>query len=75
MKNLNAYIPFVIALLCAGFAEHIDRLKDCVITDEFKEKVKHLGETTMKDDEGIRTICEAIGIEIDGEEGKMESMR
>jgi len=60
----------------AFIAEHIDRLKDCVITDEFKEKVKHLGETTMKDDEGIRTICEAIGIEIDGEEeGKMESMR
>ena len=60
----------------AFIAEHIDRLKDCVIPDEFKEKVKHLGETTMKDDEGIRTICEAIGIEIDGEEeGKMESMR
>lgn len=48
-------------------AEHIDRLKDCAIPDEFKEKVKHLGETTMKDDEGIRTICEAIGIEIERE--------
>lgn len=60
----------------AFISEHIDRLKDCVSTDEFKEKVKHLGETTMKDDEGIRTICEAIGIEIDGkEERKMESMR
>ena len=52
----------------AFIAEHIDRLKDCVIPDEFKEKVKHLGETTMKDDEGIRTICEAIGIEIEEEE-------
>lgn len=52
----------------AFIAEHIDRLKDCVITDEFKEKVKHLGETTMQDDEDIRTICEAMGIEIEREE-------
>ena len=54
-------------------AEHIDRLKNCVIPDEFKEKVKHLGETTMQDDEGIRTICEAMGIEVDGEEKSEEA--
>lgn len=52
----------------AFIAEHIDRLKDCIIPDEFKDKVKHLGETTMKDDEGIRMICEAMGIEIENEE-------
>jgi len=52
----------------AFIAEHIDRLKDCIIPDEFKEKVKHLGETTMQDDEDIRTICEAMGIEIEREE-------
>lgn len=57
----------------AFIAEHIDRLKDCVIPDEFKEKVKHLGKTTMKDDEGIRTICDAMGIEIDGEEESEEA--
>jgi hypothetical protein len=52
----------------AFIAEHIDRLKDCIIPDEFKEKVKHLVETTMQDDEDIRTICEAMGIEIEREE-------
>ena len=52
----------------AFIAEHIDRLKDCIIPDEFKEKVKHLGETTMQDDEDIRTICDAMGIEIEREE-------
>lgn len=52
----------------AFIAKHIDRLKDCVIPDEFKEKVKHLAETTMQDDEDIRTICEAIGIEVEEEE-------
>ena len=57
-----------------GFvAAHIDTLKDCDISDEFKEKVKHLGETTMKDDKGIRTIYDAMGIEIDGEEESEEA--
>ena len=57
-----------------GFvAAHIDILKDCDISDEFKEKVKHLGETTMKDDKGIRTIYDAMGIEIDGEEESEEA--
>lgn len=52
----------------AFIAEHIDRLKECVIPDEFKEKVKHLGETTMQDDEGIRAICDAMEIEVEEEE-------
>ena len=59
--------------MIAFIAEHIDRLKECVIPDEFKEKVKHLGETTMQDDEDIRTICNAMGIEIDGEEESEEA--
>lgn len=34
--------------------------------------MKHLGETTMNDDEGIRAICNAMRIEIDGEEENEE---
>ena len=48
-----------------GFvAEHLETLKNCDIPDEFKEKVKHLAETSMKDDEQIKMVCETIGIEI-----------
>ena len=52
----------------AFVAAHIDRLKDCEITDEFKDKVKHLAETTMKDDERILTVCQNIGIELNIQE-------
>lgn len=48
-------------------AEHIDKLKDCVIPDEFKEKVKHLAETTMAGDEEISVVCEKMGIELEEE--------
>ena len=52
-----------------GFvAEHIDTLKNCEVSDEFKEKVKHLAETSMKGDEGIGKVCEALGIEVEKEE-------
>jgi len=52
-----------------GFvAEHIETLKNCDIPDEFKEKVKHLAETSMKDDEKIKMVCETLGIEIATEE-------
>lgn len=48
-----------------GFiAEHINRLKECELPDEFKEKVKHLAETSMKDDERIVAICQQIGVNI-----------
>jgi hypothetical protein len=49
-------------------AEHIDVLKNCVIPDEFKEKIKHLAETTMSGDEKIGLVCEKMGIEIEHEE-------
>ena len=47
---------------------HIDKLKDCAIPDEFKEKVKHLAETTMAGDEEISVVCEKMGIELEEEE-------
>lgn len=49
-------------------AAHIDKMKDCVIPDEFKEKVKHLAETTMAGDEEIGVVCEKMGIELEEEE-------
>ena len=52
-----------------GFvAAHIDTLKDCDISDEFKEKVKHLAETSMKDDKQIKMVCETLGVEISTED-------
>lgn len=48
--------------------DHIDRLKECEIPDEFKEKVKHLAETTMKDDERILAVCQNIGVELNSQE-------
>ena len=49
-------------------AEHIDKLKDCAIPDEFKEKVKHLAETTMAGDDEIGLVCEKMGIELEEDE-------
>ena len=51
-------------------AEHIESLKDCDIPDEFKEKVKHLAETSMKDDERIVMVCEKSGFELEKDEEK-----
>lgn len=48
-------------------ATHIERLKECLIPDEFKEKVKHLAETTMTGDEEIVVVCEKMGIEVEKE--------
>ena len=53
-------------------ATHIERLKECVIPDEFKEKVKHLSETTMEGDEEIIMVCEKMGIEVEKEEERKE---
>lgn len=47
-----------------GFiAEHIDILKGCELPVEFKEKVKHLALTSMKDDERIMIIFQHMEIE------------
>lgn len=52
--------------------EHIETLKECEISDEFKEKIKHLAETSMKEDEGIRLVCENFGIELEKENNSSE---
>lgn len=56
-----------------GFvAEHIEILKNCDIPDEFKDKVKHLAETSMKDDEQMMMVCNILAIEIDKEKEGLE---
>ena len=56
-----------------GFiVEHIETLKECEISDEFKEKIKHLAETSMKEDEGVRLVCENFGIELEKENNSSE---
>ena len=45
-------------------ANNIERLKGCAITDEFKEKIIHLAQSSMNDDERIWAICEAFGIDV-----------
>lgn len=53
-------------------ADNIDKLRQCPITDEFKEKIIHLAHTSMKEDERIWTICGALGIELSNSEGNRE---
>lgn len=50
--------------------ENIERLKACEIPDDFKEKVRHLAETSMKDDERIVTVCQGIGVVLSQPEEK-----
>ena len=46
-----------------GFVyEHIEQLMAFEIPDDFKEKVRHLAETSMKNDERIVAICQKIGV-------------
>lgn len=50
--------------------DHLEQLKACELSDEFKDKVKHLAETTMKGNECIISICRVMDIPVDGfEEG------
>lgn len=44
--------------------DHIEQLKECMIPEEFKEKLKELTETTRRDEENIVAICNTLGIEI-----------
>lgn len=50
--------------------KHIDKLKNCTISEDFTEKVKHLAQTNMKGNEAIETVCKAL--KIDTEEIKEE---
>lgn len=48
-------------------AEHIERLAMCDVPEEFKEKIKHLAETTLTGDEKIGLVCEKMGIDVERE--------
>ena len=53
---------------------HIEKLKECPITYEFKEKIIHLAQTSMKEDERIWTICRTFGIEVNTSERDSEDV-
>ena len=56
-----------------GFiADNIESLRQCSITDEFKEKIIHLTQTSLKEDERVWTICRAFGIEVSNTEDDSE---
>ncbi len=60
-------------------SDNIDKLKMCNISDEFKDKVKELAETTRRDEENVVNICHVLGIEIaapveEGEETEDEKI-
>lgn len=44
--------------------DNIEKLKLCVIPEEFKEKMKELAETTRRDEEDVINICNVLEIEI-----------
>ena len=48
----------------AFVSDNIEKLKICNISDEFKEKVKELAETTRRDEENVVNICNVLGIKI-----------
>lgn len=50
--------------ILAFVSDNIDKLKMCRISDEFKEKVKELAETTRRDEDNVVNICNVLGIEI-----------
>lgn len=43
---------------------HLQELKECEISEEFKEKIKNLGSTSLKDDENIKKIRKTFKISI-----------
>lgn len=45
-------------------SNHLQELKDCDISEEFKEKIKNLSSTSLKDDENIKKICKVYKISI-----------
>ena len=53
----------------AFIAEHIEMLKSCDLSEEFKAKIRHLAQTSLSGDAAINSICEKMGIDLDGEEG------
>lgn len=51
----------------AFIAEHIDLLKSCELSDEFKAKIRHLAQTHLCGEEAVTIVCENMGIDIDVE--------
>lgn len=51
---------------------HVDQLKECAIPDDFREKIKHLAETSMKKDARIQIVCDKMKIEIGGQKVEEE---
>lgn len=52
----------------AFIAEHIEILKSCDLSEEFKAKISHLAQTSLHGDEVIISICEKMGINLGIEE-------
>ncbi len=53
---------------------HIDRLRECETSDEFREKLKHLAVTSMKDDERIIAVCQSFGVEFETQQTDNEDV-
>ena len=52
-----------------GFiADNREKLTQCEKTEEFKEKIAHLAQTSMHGDERVKVVCDSFGIELQNEE-------
>lgn len=51
----------------AFIAEHIEMLKTCDLSEEFKAKIRHLAQTSLSGDEAVISICENMGINLSTE--------
>lgn len=49
-------------------AQNIEKLRGCTVTEEFKAKIQHLAQTSLKGNEAIRVVADSYGIELDEEE-------
>lgn len=50
------------AEVVAFIYNQIAQLSNCVVPDDFKEKIRHLAETSLKGQDSIGKICEVFGI-------------
>lgn len=55
-------------------ADNIDKLRQCPITDEFKEKIIHLAHTSLKEDERIWIISDSFGIEVNRPQNEQDNV-
>lgn len=52
----------------AFIAEHIEMLKTCDLSEEFKAKIRHLAQTNLSGNEAVISICENMEINMSTEE-------